>query len=243
VRGTESRSYEVQVGPLHTFEGALVGMQISFVETTRYRRLQEANEKQKERLENAFEELQSTAEELETTNEELQTTNEELETTNEELQSTNEELETMNEELQSTNEELSTTNEELRARTEDLHQMNAFLNSILGSLHAGVAVTDEELRIRAWNERARDLWGLDAGEVQGQHLMNLDIGLPLDEVLPLLRGVLNKGSDDVEVELVATNRRGRPISCRVPRVSPMTGRQGDIRGVIVLMEELEEEPS
>lgn len=147
----------------------------------------------------------------------------------------------MNEELQSTNEEMNTTNDELRARTEDLDQMNAFLNSILGGLHAGVVVTDEELRVRAWNERARDLWGLDAGEVQGQHLMNLDIGLPLDEVLPLLRGILNKSSSDGELTLAATNRRGRPITCRV-RVSPMTGPEGDNRGAIVLMEELAEEP-
>jgi two-component system CheB/CheR fusion protein len=238
VRGNDVRSYDIQVGPLHAFDGSLVGMSITFAETTRYRKLLEANELQKERLETAHEELQSTAEELETTNEELQSTNEELETTNEELQSTNEELETMNEELQSTNEELNTMNDELRLRSEDLHSVNSFLESILGGLHAGVAVTDNELRIQAWNERARDLWGLHASEVHGQHLTNLDIGLPVDDVMPLLRNVLKDGSEDGEITLEATNRRGRQILCRV-RVSPMNGVDGDISGVIVVMEEVD----
>jgi two-component system CheB/CheR fusion protein len=238
IRGNDSRSYDIQVGPLHAYDGSLVGMSITFAETTRYRKLQEAIELQKERLETANEELQSTAEELETTNEELQSTNEELETTNEELQSTNEELETMNEELQSTNEELNTMNDELRLRTEDLHQVNSFLESILGGLHAGVAVTDTEFRIQAWNDRARDLWGLHGSEVHGQHLMNLDIGLPIDDVMPLLRGVVNDGSQDGEVVLDATNRRGRDIQVKV-QVSPMSGPEGDIRGAIVVMEEVD----
>jgi two-component system CheB/CheR fusion protein len=70
-----------------------------------------------------------------------------------------EELETTNEELQSTNEELETINDELRQRTVDLNEVNAFLESILLSLHAGVAVLDRELRVSAWNEQATELWG------------------------------------------------------------------------------------
>src|SRR5262245_24873830 len=242
VRGNDTRTYDVQVGPLHAIDGSLVGMSITFAETTRYRKLQDAVEEQRERLETAYEELQSTAEELETTNEELQSTNEELETTNEELQSTNEELETMNEELQSTNEELNTMNDELRLRTEDLHQVNSFLESILGGLHSGVVVTDDELRIQAWNERARDLWGLQSSEVHGQHLMNLDIGLPVDQVMPLLRGVINDGSQDGELTLEATNRKGRRILCRV-RVAPMNGPEGDVKGAIVVMDEVDSDDS
>jgi two-component system, chemotaxis family, CheB/CheR fusion protein len=237
-RGADSRSYDLQVGPLHAFDGSLVGMSVTFVETTRYRKLQEANEQVKERLETAYEELQSTAEELETTNEELQSTNEELETTNEELQSTNEELETMNEELQSTNEELETMNDELRLRTEDLHQVNAFLESILGGLHAGVVVTDNEFHVQAWNEHSRELWGLQSSEVHGQHLMNLDIGLPVDDVMPLLRRATTDGSPDGEVVVDAVNRRGRRIQARV-RVSPMNGPDGVVRGAILVVEEVD----
>jgi two-component system CheB/CheR fusion protein len=129
-------------------------------------------------------------------------------------------------------------NDELRLRTEDLHHVNSFLESILGGLHAGVAVTDRELRIQAWNEQARDMWGLTSGEVHGQHLMNLDIGLPLDHVLPVLRAVMTDSSSDGEVTLEATNRRGRSILVRV-RVSPMVGPEADVEGAIVVMEEVD----
>jgi two-component system, chemotaxis family, CheB/CheR fusion protein len=226
------------ISPLHGADGTTLGTAITFADTSRFRRLQDTLEHSKERLETAFEELQSTAEELETTNEELQSTNEELETTNEELQSTNEELETMNEELQSTNEELETMNDELRTRTDELNQVNAFLESILGSLQAGVVVTDRELRVQAWNDEATELWGLRSDEVHGQHLMNLDIGLQVESMMPLLRGVLSDSSEQREIVLEARNRRGRDILCRVT-ASPLLASTGEVRGAIIVMEEQE----
>jgi two-component system, chemotaxis family, CheB/CheR fusion protein len=236
--GSEVRYFDVQVAPLQSPDGAIVGTSVTFADVSRYRRLHETLEDSKAKLETAFEELQSTAEELETTNEELQSTNEELETTNEELQSTNEELETMNEELQSTNEELETMNDELRQRTLDLNEVNAFLESILVSLEAGVVVIDEELRVRAWNDHAVDLWGLRTDEVQGQHFLNLDIGLPTDKLLPLLRATLTGGPKPRETTVEATNRRGHAIRCRI-RCSQLLSPTNEVRGVIVLMEEMQ----
>jgi two-component system, chemotaxis family, CheB/CheR fusion protein len=233
--GTDVKWFDVQISQLHAADGGPVGMGVSFLDITRYRKLHEHLEHSKERLETAYEELQSTAEELETTNEELQSTNEELETTNEELQSTNEELETMNEELQSTNEELQTMNEELRVTTDELNSVNAFLESILGSVHAGVVVTDTDLVVQAWNQQAAELWGVRADEAHAQHLMNLDIGLPLEQVIPLMRKTIADGSTE-EAVFDATNRRGRSIKCLV-RTSPLQGDDGEGRGVIVLMEE------
>jgi len=226
---------DVQVAPLFGDGGAVVGVGISFIDMTRHKRLQEAVEHSKRDVEAAYAELQSTSEELETTNEELQSTNEELETTNEELQSSNEELETMNEELQSTNEELQTINDELNQRTDDLNQSSSFLESILSSLNDGVVVLDDELRVRAWNERARDLWGLLPQEVHGRHFMNLDIGLPVDRLRASLRGAL-AGDSPAAVVVEAKDRRGRAISCRV-RIAPVSaGAEGASRGVILFME-------
>ena len=218
--GAEKRWFDVQISPLHAPDGGAVGTGIAFVDTSRYRRLQENLEESRDRLETAYEELQSTAEELETTNEELQSTNEELETTNEELQSTNEELHTMN--------------DEMRETSDELNEVNSFLESILGSIHAGVVVTDRDLSVQAWNEQATELWGLRADEVRGQHLMNLDIGLPLERVMPLMRATLADSSVQEE-ELDATNRRGKAIKCLV-RTSPLINAEGEVRGVIVLME-------
>lgn len=182
--------FDVRVAPLLDLNGRLLGTSITFSDISRVKRLQQELEHSNQELEMAYEELQSTNEELETTNEELQSSNEELETTNEELQSTNEELETMNEELQSSNEELQTMNEEINLRSDELNQVNGYLESILTCLRAGVVVVNRELQIQIWNDKAEDLWGLRLAEVEGQHFLNLDIGLPVDQLRQPIRACL-----------------------------------------------------
>jgi two-component system CheB/CheR fusion protein len=233
---------QVQVAPLSDNTSHVLGIGITFTDVTRYKRLQEELEHSNQELETAYEELQSTNEELETTNEELQSANEELETTNEELQSTNEELETMNEELQSTNEELQTVNDELQRRSEELNQTNSFLESILISLKGGVVVVNRDLHVQIWNHKAEDLWGLRAAEALGQNFLNLDIGLPVEQLRPSIRSCLNSSNpeadstDSAEVLLNAINRRGRSIQCRVT-CTPLVDIDRDVQGVILLMEE------
>jgi two-component system CheB/CheR fusion protein len=232
--GAEVRFLDVVVHPLTSPTGEPIGIAVAFTDVTRYRRLGEALQESKREVEIAYEELQSTVEELETTNEELQSTNEELETTNEELQSTNEELETMNEELQSTNEELETINDELQQRTDELNDVNSFLESVLASLAAAVVVVDRELRVTAWNDAARELWGLRSQEVQGEHLLNLDIGLPVDKLRAPIRTVLG-GNGAETLELDAVNRRGKQLQILL-RFAPLAGNGDDVRGAIVMME-------
>ena len=226
---------EVQIIPLADPDGSLLGVTLVFHDVTSARRLQDELEHANRQLEAAYEELQSTNEELETTNEELHSSVEELETTNEELQSTNEELETMNEELQSTNDELQSINDELRRRTDELDDTNAFLESILSSLRAGVAVLNRDLYVQIWNRRAEDLWGLRQDEVVGQHFLNLDIGLPTEQVRPLLRGVFNGGAGPHETLLSAVNRRGRRITVQVA-CSALRRGAGGVTGAILVME-------
>jgi two-component system CheB/CheR fusion protein len=231
----ERRIMDIQIAPLLSGDGSYVGVGIAFSDMTKYSLLQETVERARREAETAYEELQSTVEELETTNEELQSTNEELETTNEELQSTNEELETMNEELHSTNEELETINDELNQRTDELNHSNFFLESVLGSLDAGVVVLNEDLRVSAWNDGAYELWGLRADEVQGQLFIHLDIGLPVEQLQSALRTVL-AGEDSQSLLVDATNRRGRTISCRV-RISALTATRAEPPpGLIIFME-------
>jgi two-component system, chemotaxis family, CheB/CheR fusion protein len=235
--GSDIRFVDVQVAPLIASNGETVGAGITFTEVTRYRRLQEALQESKRESETAYEELQSTVEELETTNEELQSTNEELETTNEELQSTNEELETMNEELQSTNEELETMNTELADRSLELNETNAFLDTVLASLDAGVIALNEELQVEAWNRGARDLWGLTQDETVGQHFLNLDIGLPVAQLSKPIREALSDGSGDgsKHLRLGAVNRRGKEIAVLVS-LTPLLSPAGKKRGVILMMQ-------
>jgi two-component system CheB/CheR fusion protein len=110
---------------------------------------------------------------------------------------------------------------------------NSFLDSVLTSLHSGVVVLDRELRVQAWNAAAEDLWGLRADEVEGQHFLNLDIGLPVNELSKPLRESLSNGGR-TQLEVQATTRRGRAVRTQV-RISAMDG-SGVGNGVIVLME-------
>ena len=144
----------------------------------------------------------------------------------------------MNEELQSTNEELSTINDELQQRTDELNDTNAYLEGILSSLSAAVVVLDREFAIRGWNKGARDLWGLIEDEVYGSNFLNLDIGLPVDQLRLPIRRVLAGEEQQQTVTLPALNRRGRQIECRVA-ATPLSS-QDEIRGVILMMEAVEE---
>jgi two-component system CheB/CheR fusion protein len=203
-------------------KGQILGSSISFADVTANRRLQDDLDRSRRELEVAYEELQST--------------NEELETTNEELQSTNEELETMNEELQSVNEELETTNDELRSRGREVDQVNAFLETVLTSLGTGVIVVDDEQRVKIWNDQAEDMWGLRSSEAEGQYLMSLDIGLPVEKLKAPIRAVLagemDGGREVVEVD--AVNRLGKPFTCSVTAMRLFVA--GGATGAVLLLE-------
>jgi two-component system, chemotaxis family, CheB/CheR fusion protein len=205
----EVQYLDVVVTPLYEDGHKPLGASISFLDVTRYARLQD----------------------------ELARSREEIQTTSEELQSSNEELETTNEELQSTNEELQTVNEELRTRSEELNQVNAFLESVLASMRAGAVVVNANLDVLMWNHRAEDLWGLRAAEVQGKGLLNLDIGLPVADLRTVIRPCLSGEVEQQEVVLDAVNRRGKKIRCRVT-CAPLVSASRKREGVILTMEEI-----
>jgi two-component system, chemotaxis family, CheB/CheR fusion protein len=229
--GDRVQYLDIQFSLLEDNNGEKLGTSITFINVTRYHDLQAELQHANQDLETANEELQSSNEELETTNEELQSTNEELETTNEEL-------ETMNKELQSTNEELQTINDELRLRTSELNQANFFLRSILASLRAGTIVIDSQCQILSWNDEAENLWGLQAEEVRGQSLFDLDIGLPVEQLRKPIRRCLIGAEERQEMVLEAVNRRGRTIQCRIS-YNPLIGPHQERQGAILLIEEVE----
>lgn len=218
----ESLWFEIHVNPLVSSDNTVLGVSVVFHDVTSARRLLEDLEFANRQLESAYEELQST--------------NEELETTNEELQSTNEELETMNEELQSTNDELQTINDTLRERSAELDQVNEFLESILTSLRAGVVVLDLQMRVLAWNRGAEELWGVRRDEAEGEHLLNLDIGLPVADLRPVVRSALTDPVFIDEVKMTAVNRREREVVIRVV-CSSLRGNGGEPGGAILVMEQ------
>lgn len=126
-------------------------------------------------------------------------------------------------------------NEELRHRTLELNGTNDFLEAILAQIGVAVAVLDRHQRVQIWDGQAYELWGLKAEEVEGQNLLALDFGLPVEKLKSQLRGCLNGESSREEVVLEATNRRGRKFECRVTCVPMGNDSEGHVSGVIMLM--------
>jgi two-component system, chemotaxis family, CheB/CheR fusion protein len=219
--GDRERIFDIGIAPLLT-DSTLLGTIVVYEDVTDRHEVEEQLQESRRELEELQEELQSAVEELETTNEELQSTNEELETTNEELQSTNEELETMN--------------DELRHRSMDLNDMNAVLETVLSRIGLAVVVVDRQQNVRIWNSQARDLWGLTSEETEGQHLLSLDIGLPVSEIRPRLNAIFNGSSDREEVTVAAVNRRGRDFRCQVTIVRPGELREDGVGAAIMMIE-------
>ena len=144
----------------------------------------------------------------------------------------------MNEELQSTNDELQTINEELRDRTDELDDVNAFLESILGSLRAGGGRRRPRAARPGLEPPGRGPVGPAARTRRsGEHLLNLDIGLPVDRLKPGIRGLMAGEADGYDQLLLdAVNRRGRPVRVQVT-TTPMRGADDRPAGVIIVMDE------
>lgn len=128
-------------------------------------------------------------------------------------------------------------NEELRRRSLELNDVNGFFESVLLSVRMGVIVTDEQLRVVVWNREAEDLWGLRADEVEGRHLLNLDIGFPVDRLRDPIRACLSGQSRREALTAPAMNRRGRAIEAQV--ICTPLAREDGIRGIVILMEQRE----
>lgn len=234
----QSMFLDLAVIPILDANSSFIGCSIIFTDATRAHGLQDEVERAHQELETALEELQSTNEELETTNEELQSTVEELETTNEELQSTNEELETMNQELQATNEELQGINDEVGRRSHEAAELNSFLESTLASLSGAVIMLDRDFQISRWSQRAEDMWGLRPDEVFQTNFLNLDTGLPVEQLRAPVKACLAGEAESLQVRLEATNRRGKRIQVIVT-CSPLVPKRGaEPTGVILVMEEV-----
>jgi two-component system CheB/CheR fusion protein len=144
----------------------------------------------------------------------------------------------MNEELQSTNEELGTINDQLRSRGAELNDLNRFLRSVFASLGGGVAVVDHDMRIRVWNHRAEDLWGVRPDEAVEKRFTDLDIGLSVEDVKPLVDNIFKHNGGPSQLTIGATNRRGKKIQVTVTATPLIEPEHDDAKGVILFMEEM-----
>ena len=75
-----------------------------------------------------------------------------------------------------------------------------------------------------------------------QHLLNLDIGLPLEQMRQPIRRCLIGESTFERLTVAATNRRGRPIAVDVT-CTPFALGANKTWGAIVIMQEKTSDPS
>lgn len=126
-------------------------------------------------------------------------------------------------------------NDELQQRGNELNRVNAFLENVLASLQTAVIVVDSDLTVEVWSAQAEELWGVREEEAVGHHLLNLDIGLPIEEVRKPIRATLSGDSAAEHLTQDAVNRRGRAIRVRTT-VTPLVD-SGSISGAILLIEQ------
>jgi two-component system CheB/CheR fusion protein len=172
--------------------------------------------------------LRAIIEDHDAANQELTSANEEIQSSNEELQSINEELETSKEELQSTNEELNTVNEELQNRNLELSRLGDDLTNLLSSTTIPILMLDNELRIRRMTPVAETILNLRPSDL-GRPIGDIRMRLSLDDVEPVLRGVLETlQARELEVQ----DREGRWHHLRV---RPFRTSDNRIEGVLLVL--------
>lgn len=146
----------------------------------------------------------------------------------------------MNEELQSSNLEQEEVNSELIRHREDLDEANAFLATILETLHSGVVVLTDDMNVRVWDRNSVDTWGLREDEVIGTPFEEVDCGLPVDDLMPVIRQAAEQ-EQPTRAQVVAINRLGRSVTCDV-RAQPLRGSSKATGGVVILIDVAESEP-
>jgi two-component system CheB/CheR fusion protein len=83
------------------------------------------------------------------------------------------------------------------------------------------------------------MWGLRSEEAVGQHVLSLDIGLPVVELHPMLRRQAEgTGESHETLEVDAVNRRGRRIRVRAT-VSAFQHSPGERGGAVLVMDPIE----
>ena len=225
---------DIEVSPLLAETGVPLGAQVTFIDSTRSRRLQSELRRANLEVEALQHALQASELEAARSHEALELTTQELQRTSTSLATTREELATMNEELEATSEELETFNEELRERGGELQRTSAFFGAVLGSMRAGIAVLDRDLRVTIWNARMAALSGAPATEVERRSLLEIDVGFPVAQIAAALRACVSHG-EEAACTIDWTKRSGERMRCTVS-VLPL--RMVQTEGVIVLVEEV-----
>jgi two-component system CheB/CheR fusion protein len=71
--------------------------------------------------------------------------------------------------------------------------------------------------------------------VRGKHIVDLDIGLPIERLRPHIRACLDGTQPYASATIAAVSQRGDAITCHAT-ISPLLNRDREIEGVILATE-------
>jgi two-component system CheB/CheR fusion protein len=151
---------------------------------------------------------------------------EDLEATTEALRSTTAELEAQ---METASEELAAINQELDRRTADVERLNAYVASVLDAVPAAVVVVDVDQRVRAWNRRAVEMWGVARDDALGRPLAKVEVGLPAEALALPVRAVL-AGQEDPEDRVLDQGEGAGQVRLGY---GPLLGAAGEVEGVVL----------
>ncbi|MGB5980633.1 MAG: CheR family methyltransferase, partial [Nonlabens sp.] len=190
----------------------------------------------KTRIEDLEEELTEVQSRLNKSIEETETSNEELQASNEELLASNEELQSTNEELQSVNEELHTVNNEHLQKMDELASLNADMDNLLDSTEIGVLYLDKELRVRKFTPSVQDHFSFLKQDI-GRHIDNFTLNFSEKREDSLIKTAMRVMETGKSVDKNVTSKDGRHF---LKRITPFTGIDKEIDGVIIAFIDIEE---
>ena len=127
-------------------------------------------------------------------------------------------------------------------RTAELEKTNLFLSNVQSSIGSALVVINPQNKIISWNPASEKLWGLPRGRAEGKDIFS---ALPLEHPERLHSAVreVHETLQPVSLkELVLKDHRGEPAAAGWGDGSlvPMVGPLGELRGIVILVDDVTE---
>ncbi|MCH8053014.1 MAG: PAS domain-containing protein [Planctomycetes bacterium] len=132
--------------------------------------------------------------------------------------------------------------ERVAERTAELEKANMFLSNVQSSIGSALVVIDPQNKIISWNPASEKLWGLPRSQAEGRDVFS---ALPLEDPESFHSAVrkVHQTLQPVSLrELGLKDHRGEPAAAGWGNGSlvPMVGPLGELRGIVILVDDVTE---
>jgi len=128
---------------------------------------------------------------------------------------------------------------QLRSKNEELLSLKEYNESIVSSMGESLLVIDNSWRVKTWNTRAEEQFGIKAEEALGKELLELFPNWAEEGFMEKIEESLKNGVSSELEEVRTTLPNGDSAILRV-KFSPLW-EDGGIRGVVILLDDITDE--